>query len=114
VDYAIMENAPNIYTLPADIGWSDIGTWGALHEIAEKDPHENSILAANKGQIILEHSENCLVKSSNPDKLVVIGDLDDYIVVDEKDVLLIYPKDKEQEIKPLLKNVEEKFGGRFS
>jgi mannose-1-phosphate guanylyltransferase len=114
VDYAIMENAPNIYTLPADIGWSDIGTWGALHEIAEKDPHENSILAANKGQIILEHSENCLVKSSNPDKLIVIGDLDDYIVVDEKDVLLIYPKDKEQEIKPLLKNVEEKFGGRFS
>jgi mannose-1-phosphate guanylyltransferase len=109
-----MENAPNIYTLPADIGWSDIGTWGALHEILEKDQHDNSILATDKNQIILENSENCLVKSSNPDKLVIIGELEDYIVVDEKDVLLIYPKDKEQEIKPLLKKVEERFGERFS
>jgi mannose-1-phosphate guanylyltransferase len=44
----------------------------------------------------------------------VIGGLNDYIVVDETDVLLIYPKNKEQEVKPLLKGIEEKFGTRFS
>ena len=114
IDYAIMEKADNIYTLPADIGWSDIGTWGALHEILEKDVHENAVLAENSNQVILQKSENCLVKSSNPDKLIVLGGLNDYIVVDEADVLLIYPKNLEQEVKPLLKGIEDNFGSQFS
>jgi len=114
IDYAIMEKADNIYTLPADIGWSDIGTWGALHEILEKDADQNALLVEDSRQVILEHSQNCLIKSDNTDKLIVIGGLNDYIVVDEADVLLIYPKNKEQEIKPLLKVIEGKFGARFS
>ena len=114
VDYAIMEKADNIYTLPADIGWSDIGTWGALHEISEKDNRQNAVLAENNEKVILHESENCLVRSSNPEKLIILGDLNDYIVIDEEDVLLIYPKNKEQEIKPLLKKVEDKFGPKYS
>ena len=114
IDYAIMEKAENIYTLPADIGWSDIGTWGALHEILEKDEKENAVLAEHSNHVILQDSENCLIKSENSNKLIVIGGLNDYIVVDETDVLLIYPKNKEQEVKPLLKGIEEKFGTRFS
>jgi len=114
IDYAIMEKADNVYTLPADIGWSDIGTWGALHEILEKDESGNALLADHSEQVILQESENCLIKSENSKKLIVIGGLNDYIVVDEADVLLIYPKNKEQEVKPLLKGIEEKFGERFS
>jgi mannose-1-phosphate guanylyltransferase len=114
IDYAIMEKADNIYTLPADIGWSDIGTWGALHEILEKDEKENALLAEHSKQVILQESQNCLIKSVNPDKLIVLGGLNDYIVVDEADVLLIYPKNREQEVKPLLKGIEENFGARFS
>jgi mannose-1-phosphate guanylyltransferase len=114
IDYAIMEKADNIYTLPADIGWSDIGTWGALHEILEKDEKENALLTEHSNQVILQESQNCLIKSVNPDKLIVLGGLNDYIVVDEADVLLIYPKNQEQEVKPLLKGIEENFGARFS
>ena len=114
IDYAIMEKADNIYTLPADIGWSDIGTWGALHEILEKDGQQNAVLSENDNQVILQESENCLVKSANPNKLIVVGGLNDYIIVDEADVLLIYPKSREQEVKPLLKDTESKFGERFS
>lgn len=114
VDYAIMEKADNIYTLPADIGWSDIGTWGALHEILEKDAQQNAVLSEQGEQVILHDSKNCLVRSTDKEKLIVVGGLDDYIVIDEKDVLIIYPKNKEQEIKPLLKNVEDKFGNKFS
>lgn len=114
VDYAIMEKADNIYTLPADIGWSDIGTWGALHEILDKDENQNAILAQKPKQVILQDSKNCLIRSTSADKITIIGGLDDYIVIDEKDVLLIFPKNREQDIKPLLKDVEDKFGERFS
>jgi mannose-1-phosphate guanylyltransferase len=114
VDYAIMEKATNIFTLPADIGWSDIGTWGALHEILEKDEQQNSILHSTEKQVLLYDTNNCLVRSTHPSKLVIIGGLEDYIVVDEEDVLLIYPKQREQEIKPILKEVEERLGGGFS
>ncbi len=114
VDYAIMENADNICTLPADIGWSDIGTWGALYEILDKNEEGNAVLSSNKEQVITENSQNCLIRSTNPDKLLVLGELNDYIVVDEDDVLIVYPKKKEQDIKPLLKEVEKKFGSKFS
>lgn len=114
VDYAIMENATNIYTLPADIGWSDIGTWGALHEILEKDASENSMLNIPKKQVFLYDTHNCLIRSTQSEKLVIIGGLEDYIVVDEADVLLIYPKAREQEVKQVLKEAEGRYDKKFS
>jgi mannose-1-phosphate guanylyltransferase len=109
VDYAIMENAKNIYTLPSDIGWSDLGTWASLHAESGKDEQENVIQSA---KIILDDTTNCLVKVSDH-KLVVIKGLSDYIVVDEDDILLIYPKAKEQEIKAITKKLEAEFGDLY-
>lgn len=106
VDYAILENAQNVFTLPADIGWSDLGTWNALHAFKEKDDTGSVILGDNT---MLINSKDCMVRS-DAHKLVVIKDLDNYIVIDESDVLLIYPKDQEQSIKGLRQNLEnEKF-----
>lgn len=109
VDYAIMENAQNIYTIPADIGWSDLGTWGSLYAESEPDVAGNVI---NGNQVILENTTNSLIRVPK-DKLVVLKDLDDYIVIDEEDVLLIFPKSKEQEIKGITKKVQGKGGGFF-
>lgn len=95
IDYAIMEKAGNVYTIPADFGWSDLGTWGSLYEVAEKETSRNVVSAA---QLRLEETENCIIHLPS-DKLAVIRGLKDYIVVDDKDVLLIYPKNQEQEIK---------------
>jgi len=104
VDYAILENAKNVFTLPADIGWSDLGTWNALHAYKEKDETGSVVIGDNT---MLLNSNNCIVRS-DAKKLVVIKNLADYIVIDEKDVLLIYPKDEEQSIKELRKNIENK------
>ncbi len=102
VDYAILEKADNVYTLPADIGWSDLGTWNALHAYKEKDDNGSVVIGANT---MLINSKDCIVRS-DAEKLVVIKDLDGYILIDEKDVLLVYPKDQEQEIKQLRQNIE--------
>ena len=104
VDYAILENADNVYTLPVDIGWSDLGTWNALHAYMDKDESGSVVVGDNTMMI---NSKNCMVRS-DAKKLVVVKDMEDYIIIDESDVLLIYPKHQEQEIKAMRKSVEDK------
>jgi mannose-1-phosphate guanylyltransferase len=106
VDFAIMEKANNVFTIPANVGWSDLGTWGSLYAECEKDAHGNVLQGSN--QLITLDSSNCLIRTQ-AGKLVVIKDLDDYMIIDEADVLLIHPKHKEQEIKKLTEIVKKDF-----
>jgi|TARA_B110000261_G_scaffold162785_1_gene207174 mannose-1-phosphate guanylyltransferase len=95
VDYAILEKADNVYVLPCDIGWTDLGTWGSLYNQVDKDPNENAIVG--KSVKLYNSTKNII---SNPtDKLIVIDGLEDYIVVNTSDALLICKKDDEQKIK---------------
>lgn len=95
VDYAILEKAKNVYVLPCDIGWTDLGTWGSLYTQVDKDEKENAIVGENVK--IYKSSKNII---SNPtDKLMVIDGLEDFIVVNTNDALLICKKDDEQKIK---------------
>ncbi len=103
VDYAILEKADNVYTIPVDIGWSDLGTWNALYSYLGKN-NDNSVILGDNSLLI--DSKNCMVRSDS-EKLVVIKGLQDYIVIDEKDVLLIYPKSEEQKIKELRKTIDD-------
>lgn len=109
IDYAILEKATNIYTLPADIGWSDLGTWASLHEVSEKDAFNNSVTVSQKH---LSNTTNCLIQVPKG-KGVVIDGLENYIIVDDANVLLIYPKEKEQEIKQVSMQMSEDFGVDF-
>lgn len=97
IDYAIMEKAQNVYVLPATFDWNDLGTWGSLHEKLDKDDQNNAVVNAT---VILENASNNIIRS-NAKKLVVIDGLDDYIIVDNENVLMIYPKSKEQDIKQI-------------
>ena len=101
VDYAILEKAKNVFTIPADIGWSDLGTWNSLHAYLDKDENETVTLGKNT---FLWDTKNSIIRSDSS-KIVVIKGLEDYIVVDEPDALLIYPKSNEQEIKQVVKNI---------
>ena len=109
IDYAILEKATNVYTIPADIGWSDLGTWASLHEVAEKDAFNNSFTVSQKH---LSNTTNCLIQVPKG-KGVVIDGLENYIIVDDANVLLIYPKDKEQEIKQVSIQMSKDFGVDF-
>lgn len=109
IDFAVMEKATNIFTIPADIGWSDLGTWASLHEVIKKD-NDNSI---NSRNFVLQNTKDCIV-SVNNHKAVIIDGLEDYIVIDDDEVLLIYPKAKEQEIKEVSVNFIKSFGSKFN
>ncbi|OAD91436.1 mannose-1-phosphate guanylyltransferase [Aequorivita soesokkakensis] len=110
IDFGILEKADNVFMKKATFDWNDLGTWGALHEKLNKDENGNSVVNA---ETILKNSKNNMVFTSSK-KLVVLDGIEDYIVVDKKDVLLLFPKKKEQEIKELLKEVSTKFGKKYS
>lgn len=95
IDYAVMENAKNVFVLPATFDWNDLGTWGSLYDKLPKDNQHNAVVNAD---VILENASNNIIRTEGK-KLVVIDGLDDYIIVDKENVLLIYPKNKEQDIK---------------
>lgn len=101
IDYAVMEKAENVYVLPATFDWNDLGTWGSLHEKLPKDDYNNAVVNAT---VILENASNNIIRTEGT-KLIVIDGLNDYIIVDKDDVLLIYPKNKEQEIKSIVSKI---------
>jgi mannose-1-phosphate guanylyltransferase len=109
VDYAILERADAVYTIPADLGWSDLGTWASLYEESQKDERANAVIG---GKVILHESENNLIRLASG-KIAVIKSLSNFMIIDEDDVLLIYPKDKEQEIKVVTAEVKKTFGDTY-
>ena len=98
IDYAILEKANNVFVLPATFDWNDLGTWGSLHEKLDKDDNKNAVVNAT---VVLENASNNIIRADNK-KIIVIDGLDDYIIVDRENVLLIYPKTKEQDIKKIV------------
>jgi mannose-1-phosphate guanylyltransferase len=102
IDYAILEKAKNVFVLPATFDWNDLGTWGSLHEKLGKDNQNNAVLNTI---LVSENASNNIIRTQNK-KLVIIDGLNDYIVVEHGDVLLIYPKVKEQDIKKVVSNID--------
>lgn len=97
VDYAILEKAKNIKVLPADMGWNDLGTWGALYEKLSEDNQGNALVQA---QLTAQNATGNIVRTS-AGKRVVLQDVQDMIIVEHKDILLILPRAAEQDIKSL-------------
>lgn len=109
IDYGIMEKAHNAYVIPTEFGWSDLGSWTSVYENSEKDYYENVV----KGNVMIYHASNNVIHISNPNKLVVINDLDGYIIVDTEDALIISPKSDDQFIKQVVSDVKHHKGDKF-
>ncbi|MBD8387939.1 mannose-1-phosphate guanylyltransferase [Dysgonomonas sp. BGC7] len=109
IDYGIMEKATNVYVQAADFGWSDLGTWGSLYEISDKDENANAALIANT--LFFDSSENVVTLPAG--KLAVIQGMDGYIVAEADNVLLICKKEEEQRIKQFVTDVKLKYGEKY-
>lgn len=108
IDYAIMEKASNVYVIPASFGWSDLGTWNSAYDNLEKDYLGNAVAGEN---VMVVDATKCMISAPH-EKLLVLQGLDDFIVVDTKDVLLICKKEKEQEIKEYVAEVKRNKGDK--
>lgn len=109
IDFGIMEKAENVYVIPSSFGWSDLGTWNSAWENMDKDYLGNAVAGKN---VMVIDSTRCMVHA--PDhKLILLQGLDDFIVVDTKDVLLICKRDKEQEIKEYVAEVKRNKSDKY-
>ncbi|WP_031428031.1 mannose-1-phosphate guanylyltransferase [Flavimarina sp. Hel_I_48] len=109
IDYGILEKGKNVNVVPATFDWSDMGAWCSLYDKKEKDSDENVVINAN---MISKNSSGNLVRTKDG-KIVVLHSLKDFVVVDREDILLIMPKEKEQEVKILRQEVKDKFGNNL-
>ena len=110
IDYGIMEKADNVFVLPSSFGWSDLGTWGSLYELSEKDEAKN--VSLHSEALFYEAEGN--VVTLEPGKLAVIQGVDDMIIAEQKGVLLVCKKAEEQRIKQFVADAQTKFNGKFN
>ena len=106
IDFGIMERADNVHVLPVEFGWNDLGTWGSLYDKLEKDGNKNAIVGA---ETIFRDANGNMIKTQSGKRVVIQG-LQDFIVVEKDDVLLICPKNAEQDIKQITSEVKKNFG----
>jgi len=102
IDYGVMEKAENVLVIPGDFGWSDLGSWDALWEESPKDDNGNVI----RGRFIGVDSGDSLVYS--PEKLVAIVGVRDIFVVETKDALLICRRDRSQDVRGVVEEIDKK------
>ena len=100
VDYAIMEKADNVLVIPADFGWSDIGSWAAIDEVWQKDANSNVCMSQHIGI----DTSGCTIYS---DKLVATIGLEDVAIIETEKALLVCPKSRAQEVKIIVERLEQ-------
>ncbi|HEF0022497.1 mannose-1-phosphate guanylyltransferase/mannose-6-phosphate isomerase [Citrobacter amalonaticus] len=102
IDYAVMEKTANAVVMPLDANWSDVGSWTALWEVSAKDAQGNVL----RGDVLTESTENSLVFSQ--DRLTATVGVVDLVVVETKDAVLVAHKDKVQDVKGIVAQLNQK------
>jgi mannose-1-phosphate guanylyltransferase len=105
IDYAIMEKVDpkEVRIIPADFGWSDVGTWESMHDELTDNEKDNVIQANHIGI----DTSGSVIKSDNPNKKIATIGLDNIVIVDTSDALLICPKDRSQDVKKIVKGLAD-------
>jgi mannose-1-phosphate guanylyltransferase/mannose-6-phosphate isomerase len=101
IDYAVMEKTADAVVVPLDAGWSDVGSWSALHEASVADADGNVM----RGDVLAEDSRGCYLHSES--RLVTAVGLRDHVVVETKDAVLVAPKDNVQDVKKLVARIKD-------
>ncbi len=105
IDYAVMEKTADAVVVPLDAGWSDVGSWSALHDASRGDGSRT----VTRGDVVSESTEGCYLYSES--RLVAAVGLKDHVVVETKDAVLVAPKDRVQDVKQLVSRLKEQ--GRY-
>jgi mannose-1-phosphate guanylyltransferase len=110
IDYGVMEKADNVFVLPSSFGWSDLGTWGSLYELSQKDEAQN--VSLHSDALFYEATGNVVTLEKG--KLAVVQGVEDMIIAEQNNVLLVCKKAEEQRIKQFVADANDKFAGKFA
>ena len=102
IDVAILEKATNVFVIPSDLEWSDLGSWNALFELEAKNGSNNAVLS---GDVLSRQSRGCLVSVPAQKQVALIG-VNDLIVVERDNSILIARRDQDQLVREVSKHFE--------
>jgi mannose-1-phosphate guanylyltransferase len=102
IDYGVMQSSRNVYVIPSNMGWNDVGSWEVIHKISKKDKHKNA--GEFKDLIQYESRDNYVYA---PRKLVALVGVRDLVVVHTKDAILISKKSKSQDVKEIVEQLKK-------
>ncbi|MYM36497.1 mannose-1-phosphate guanylyltransferase/mannose-6-phosphate isomerase [Duganella sp. FT94W] len=102
IDYAVMEQTRDAVVVPADIGWSDVGSWSALHEVQRGDAQGNVL----RGDVYLDNVSGSLVRAES--RIVAVVGVQDLVVVETADAVLVAHKDQVQRVKQIVDHLKSK------
>lgn len=106
IDYGVLEKSDNVYVLTGDFGWSDLGNWNTFYEMSPKDKNGNVTIGS---KTLLYDCHNNVI-TTPPDRLVVLKNLDGYVVVEKDNVLVVCKKDDTEAIRQFVNDVQVRFG----
>jgi mannose-1-phosphate guanylyltransferase len=107
IDYGVMEKATNVFVCLGNFTWSDLGSWGSIHEISSKDELNNVV----KGKALVYDTRNSIIRASSPDKLIVVQGLNGYLVAEFGNVIIVCEKDQEDQFRRFVNDVKAMQGG---
>jgi mannose-1-phosphate guanylyltransferase / mannose-6-phosphate isomerase len=105
IDYAVMEKTQDAVVVPLEAGWSDVGSWAALHAASAADAHGN----VTHGDVVATDTQGCYLYSES--RLVAAVGLEDHVLIETKDAVLVAPRSRVQEVKRLVQQLKE--AGRY-
>src|SRR5690606_23600093 len=106
VDYAVMEKTDRAVVIPLDAGWSDVGSWQSLWEVLDKDARGN----VARGEVLNIDSNNCLISAEK--SLIATLGVDDLVIVESDDAILVTRRDRSQDVKAVVAQLEKQGSGR--
>jgi len=101
VDYGVLEKSPNVMLVPCDIGWSDVGSWDAVHEVAPHDTAENAL----QGRVIAKDCSNSLIHSNK--RLVAAVGVEDLCIIETADAVLVAPRGESQRVREVVDELKQ-------
>ncbi|NUM32023.1 MAG: mannose-1-phosphate guanylyltransferase [Bacteroidetes bacterium] len=110
IDFGIIEKAKNVWVIPSSFGWSDLGTWRSVKEIATSNENGNVVIGKN---VFERNSENCLVFNSTKGVIALQG-VKNLLIVESNDAILICNIEDEQEVKFIVSDIKEKYEGKYN
>ena len=100
IDYGVMEGAQNVAVIPVDIGWSDVGSWASLFDVLPADEHGNRVIGQHAG------IDTCDTLIIGDRRLIATIGLEDLIIIDTEDALLVCTREREQDVRAMVKLLE--------
>lgn len=107
IDYGIMEKATNVFVCLGNFTWSDLGSWGSIHDLSVKDEHNNVV----SGKTLLYDTRNSIIRADSPGKLIVAQGLNGYLVAEFGNVIIVCEKDKEDMFRKFVNDLKAMQGG---